>query len=143
MEYRVLWFVSTCNNDFEASSTLLMSNAEWANVFPQADRRALWLILPNLVVCIILRTKLYNLLCSDSCLKLSHYHVKFILLFFHPVSLLAPFVLIVYCTCHTCISLYRVYYVFEDCTYTTFNCVYHLFSLSIIFRSHVLPTCTN
>ena len=30
MEYRFLWFVSTCNNDFEASSTSLMSL--WANI---------------------------------------------------------------------------------------------------------------
>ena len=30
MEYRFLWFVSTCNNDFEANSTSLMSL--WANI---------------------------------------------------------------------------------------------------------------
>ena len=35
MQYRFLWFVSTCNNDFEANSTLLMSL--WANIkfFPE------------------------------------------------------------------------------------------------------------
>ena len=30
MEYRFLWFVSKCNNDFEANSTSLMSL--WANI---------------------------------------------------------------------------------------------------------------
>ena len=70
-------------------------------------------------------------------------HVKFPLLSFPPVSLLAPFLLLVYCTYDTCVTLYCVYYLFEDCTYITFYCVYYLFFLSIIFRSHILPTCTN
>ena len=69
--------------------------------------------------------------------------VKFSLLFFPYVALLTPFVLTVYCTYDTCIILYCVYYLFEDCTCITFYCVYYLFSLSIIFRSHILPTCTN
>ena len=70
-------------------------------------------------------------------------YVKFPLLFSPPVSLLTPLVLIVYCTHDTCITLYCVYYLFEDCTYITFYCVYYLLSLSIIFCRHILPTCTN
>ena len=70
-------------------------------------------------------------------------YVKFSLLFSPPVSLLTPLVLIVYCTHDTCITLYYVYYLFEDCTYITFDCVYYLLSLSIIFCRHILTTCTN
>ena len=50
---------------------------------------------------------------------------------------------LMYCTHDTCITLYCVYYLFEDCTYITFHCVYYLLSLSIIFCRHILPTCTN
>ena len=89
------------------------------------------------------RTKSYNLLYSDSCSKLLHCICKISVALFPPVSLLTPLVLIVYCTHDTCITLYCVYYVFEDCTYITFHCVYYLLSLSIIFCRHILPTCTN
>ena len=70
-------------------------------------------------------------------------YVKFPLLFPPPVSLLTPLVLIVYRTHDTCITLYCVYYLFEDFTYITFHCVYYLLSLSIIFCRHIFPTCTN
>ena len=60
------------------------------------------------------------------------------------MSLLSSFVLIVYCTYDTCSTLYYVYYLFEDCTYDiTFYRLHYLFSLSVIFCGHILPTCTN
>ena len=63
---------------------------------------------------------------------------------YNSISLLSPFVLLAYCTYDTCITLYCVYYLFEDCTCDiTFYCVSYLFSLSIIFCSYILPTCTN
>ena len=70
-------------------------------------------------------------------------YVKFLLL--PPPHPPPPPPLIVYCTYDTCIILYCVYYfVWGDCTYDiTFYCVYYLFSLSMIFCCHILPTCTN
>ena len=49
MEYRFLWFVSTCNNDFETSSTSLMSL--WANIkfFPEPTGELYGWLLATLV----------------------------------------------------------------------------------------------
>ena len=49
MEYRFLWFVSTCNNDFEANSTSLMSL--WANIkfFPEPTGELYGWLLATLV----------------------------------------------------------------------------------------------
>ena len=49
MEYRFLWFVSTCNNDFEANSTSLMSL--WANIkfFPELTGELYGWLLATLV----------------------------------------------------------------------------------------------
>ena len=49
MEYRFLWFVSTCNNDFEANSTSLMSL--WANIkfFPEPTGKLYGWLLATLV----------------------------------------------------------------------------------------------
>ena len=53
MEYRFLCFVSTCNNDFEASSTSLMSL--WANIkfFPEPTGELYGWLLATLVVHVI------------------------------------------------------------------------------------------
>ena len=50
MEYRFLWFVSTCNNDFEANSTSLMSL--WANIkfFPEPTGELYGWLLATLVI---------------------------------------------------------------------------------------------
>ena len=49
MEYRFLWFVSTCNNGFEANSTSLMSL--WANIkfFPEPTGELYGWLLATLV----------------------------------------------------------------------------------------------
>ena len=49
MEYRFLWFVSTCNYDFEANSTSLMSL--WANIkfFPEPTGELYGWLLATLV----------------------------------------------------------------------------------------------
>ena len=49
MEYRFLWFVSTCNNDFEANRTSLMSL--WANIkfFPEPTSELYCWLLATLV----------------------------------------------------------------------------------------------
>ena len=51
MEYRFLWFVSTCNNDLEANSTSLMSL--WANIkfFPEPTGELYGWLLATLVNC--------------------------------------------------------------------------------------------
>ena len=58
MEYRFLWFVSTCNNDFEANSTSLMSL--WANIkfFPEPTGELCGWLLATLVY--------KNLVCAES-----------------------------------------------------------------------------
>ena len=50
MEYRFLWFVSTCNIDFEANSTSLMSL--WANIkfFPEPTGELYGWLLATLVI---------------------------------------------------------------------------------------------
>ena len=54
MEYRFQWFVSTCNNDFEASSTSLMSL--WANIkfFPEPTGELYGWLLATLVFFLLL-----------------------------------------------------------------------------------------
>ena len=47
MEYRFLWFISTCNNDFEANSTSLMSL--WAKFFPEPTGELYGWLLATLV----------------------------------------------------------------------------------------------
>ena len=49
MEYRFLWFVSTCNYDFEVNSTSLMSL--WANIkfFPEPTGELYGWLLATLV----------------------------------------------------------------------------------------------
>ena len=50
MEYRFLWFVSTCNNDFDANSTSLVSL--WANIkfFPEPTGELYGWLLTTLVI---------------------------------------------------------------------------------------------
>ena len=68
MEYRFLWFVSTCNNDFEANSTSLMSL--WANIkfFPEPTGELYGWLLATLVLLkylSIFGKQIYKGLCKD------------------------------------------------------------------------------
>ena len=95
MEYRLLWFVSTCNNDFEASSISLMSL--WANIkfFPEPTG------------------ELYGWLLANSCSYICHTALSrysmFVTQVYHDTQCLSHSSITILNVCHTALSWYSMF----------------------------------